>query len=470
MASQSAGRLTAIGGGLRSISKKIETIREAFCPAAFQANPFSAADMGIAAALATVAAAYAVAAIAAIDPRVYDSWNIYFHADGIRVLSDMTDRFADHWRTNAHPLVPALTFPLMHALMGLGLSKLAAASTLMVSCAAGTTALLYLALRGLGVPGGPAVIFMGVFLSSATFVHWFAYIETYAIAALTIAFALFVLINVRSQSFWMWTVASAGTLAITITNWGLALAAGFFRLSFANFLKTAVAALILVGLLTCVQKLLLPSAAILFNPWKLRVDVSFTQIWLQSKGYGTWTPVANVRGVLLTSAVAPPPVTEIDKTPVGDFTVVSNLRTPVLHMSPLGLVATAGWILMLGAGVWGVISSVPHRAVTVPIIVYVAFQVLMHSVYGEITFLYAGNFFPALFLIAALGYFTPLRKIVLSGAVIVAVLGGLNNYVEFARAARLSGEVAAHLAATGTAICVPTCQTAPKPSTPVPSK
>jgi hypothetical protein len=293
-------------------------------------------------------------------------------------------------------------------------------------------------------------------------VHWFAYVETYAFAALTTAIVLFLLTNGRSESLWVWTFASAGALAITVSNWGLALAAGFFRLPLWAFLRTAASAFVLVAVLACAQKLMFPQALLFFNPFGLRGDVGYTQIWLEKHGYGKWTPLDNVRTVLIASAIAPPPRTEVDKTPVGDFTVVSNLHVPVLAMTWPGIVAAACWVLMLGAGAWGAVRSIPHRAVAVPIVVYVLFEVLLHSVYGEIAFLFAGNFFPALFMMTALGYFTPMRRIVLGAAVVVALVGGLNNHAQFARAATLSSEVAAHLEATGTAICVPTCETAPK--------
>lgn len=454
---------STVGRPLALFGDWIERARDAFCPIPYSPpEQFSATDVLIGSVLAVVAAAYAAAAFIAIDPRVYDSWNIYFQADGIRVLADMTDRFSDQWRTNVHPLVPLLSYPLMHMLMGLGLSKLSAAAVLMVGCAALTTGLLYLALRGLRLTGFAASVFTSVFITSATFVHWFAYVETYAFAMLTTTAVIFVLINVRSGSLWIWTVASAGALSITLTNWVLAIAAGFFRLPLWDFVRTSVLALLLVALLVCAQKLVFAQAVLFFNPYNLKADVAYTQVWQQSKGYATWTPGDNIRNVLLTSAIALPTTTEISKAPVGDFTIVSSQHTPLSRMSLAGTIAAICWSLMLCAGVWGAILSIPHRAVTLPISIYVVFQTLFHSIYGEITFLYAGNFFPALLFMTAFGYLTPARNIVLGAAVLVAILGGVSNHTEFSNTVRMSSGIAAHLEATGTSICVPTCATAPQ--------
>lgn len=409
-----------------------------------------------------MAALYAAVCSSAIDDRVYDSWNIFFHADGIRVLSDMTDRHYDQWRTNAHPLFSALTYPLMHALMGVGLDKVDAAQVLLVTCAAATTGLLFLAMRGLDIPAIAAALFACVFLTSATFVHWFAYVETYAFAMLSLVIMLFVLTVSSSRPLWPWIAAATGTLAITVTNWGLALAACFFRMCFRRFLKTTLYTFLLVAALAWAQKLFFPNAKVFFNPHNLRSDVSFSQVWMERHGYAVWTPIENVRSVLLSSAVAPPPAKDISKTPVGVFVIVSNLTTPLTKMSTYGMLAAAGWAFMLSVGLWGAIRSIPHRAVAVPIGTYVLFQTLLHSVYGEVIFLYAGNFFPALLFMTAFGYFTSLRNMVLGAAVIVVVFGGVNNQIKFQQAAILSGEIAAHLQATGTAICVPTCSTAPQ--------
>jgi hypothetical protein len=112
---------------------------------------------------------------------------------------------------------------------------------------------------------------------------------------------------------------------------------------------------------------------------------------------------------------------------------------------------------LLGAGIWGAWRDRTRWAVAIPIAAYLVFQLAVYSVYGEITFLYAGNFFPALMLLTAFGWFTPLRNVVLGTALVFVIFAGINNQVEFQRAARMSNEIAAHLAATGEALCVPTC-------------
>jgi hypothetical protein len=414
-------------------------------------------DTALALAMGFAAAILAYSGISLVDARIYDSWNIYFHADGIRVLADITDRFSEQWHSNVHPIFSILTFPAIHALMATGLQQIPAAGVLLLACAAVSGALFYLALRGMGLSVTASLVFGAAFLASATFIHWYTHIETYAFAATTIVGVLYMLTSGRNTSFWAWTLISASALAITVTNWALALAAGFCRLPFPTFLKTTSAALLIVVGVACVQNVTFPTSKLFFNPLTYKMEFQATQPWLQSQGLDKWVPLDNMRSALISSLVAPPPVVEDAQTPVGVFRLVTNQHVPVLSYTSTGLLAVACWVFLLVAGLWGAARTRTHWPIVVPIAAYLAFQVAMHSVFGEITFLHAGNFFPALVMLAAFGWFTPLRKLVLMAALAFTAFAGLNNNLQFRQALELSSEIAGHLEATGEALCVPTC-------------
>jgi hypothetical protein len=197
---------------------------------------------------------------------------------------------------------------------------------------------------------------------------------------------------------------------------------------------------------------------VFFNILHYKAEYQATQIWLESQGVARWTPAENIRSVLVTSAVVPPAVVEDADTPVGVFRLVNNQHSSILSSSLAGLVGVACWLFLLGVGVWGAWRDKTRRAVAIPIAAYLVFQLAIYIVYGEITFLYAGNYFPALMLLASFGWFTPLRNAVLGAALAFTIFAGMNNYTEFQRAARMSSEIAANLAATGEALCIPTCE------------
>ena len=70
-------------------------------------------------------------------------------------------------------------------------------------------------------------------------------------------------------------------------------------------------------------------------------------------------------------------------------------------------------------------------------------QMVLHSVYGNPTFLYAPHFLPLLVALAALSWFTPVRWPALALAAVVCVAGGVSNVQTFQSAAALANQVIA---------------------------
>jgi hypothetical protein len=370
---------------------------------------------------------------------------------------DITDRFSSQWRTVVHPIFAIGCFPAMRFMMWLGIGKVQAAEILIAACAFGSAGLMYLALRGLGLDRVAGVVFSAVFLASATFIHWFTFIETYPFALLTLTFLLFVQTSCRASQLWIWALASAGTLAITTTNWALALAAAFFRLRLLAFMAVTIGAFVMVAAVALVQKATFPRSTLFFDISAVKEEHKATQFYLEAKGIIPWTPVPNMRSVLIVSAVAPRPVIEDVATAVGPYTVVNNQFVPIASAGAAGVAATACWLFLLGAGLWGAWRTVELRSISIPIILYLAFQLALSSFYGEVTFLYAGNFFPCWLMLAAIGWFTPLRKLVLGAAVAFVLIGGFNNVSQFSLAARMSNHIAAYLAIHTGTHCLPGC-------------
>jgi hypothetical protein len=195
---------------------------------------FVAADLLEAGILGAIAAAIALYCLLRFDTALYDVTNMdrYFGADQPRVIGVMADRLSVwHYRDSVHPLFSLLIFPVASFFRLFG-----AAPTLTVGYGLVTTAgffvgaMMLLAFRGLGMPRSVAALFSAVLLSSATYIHWFAIVETYPLSGVTIVAMLLVLTSARSQSTAVWLLASLGTISITVTNWSLALASGLFRL------------------------------------------------------------------------------------------------------------------------------------------------------------------------------------------------------------------------------------------------
>lgn len=392
-------------------------------------------DIALAAVLFGLALAVAATAMSRIDPLAYNSFDLFFQADGPRTMSNMFDRWSvEQKRTHVHPIFSILTLPIATGLTRLGLSPLQAAQGLALGCAGLTTALIFMAGRGLGLPKLVSVLFGLVFVASATFIHWYAFVDTFAFAGLTIALVLWVLTSASSARWLLWILASAGALAITTTNWAFALVASFARLPRRLFLICNGAGLAAVVAMSLVQSATFPQARLFFDPTALAGEVVFAQPHRQAQGVAPWTPLANLRSALITSAVTPTPVVEYAPNDVIPHWGVTNQHVSVWTTPPQGLVAVALWILLLMAGAWGAWRTTALRRVALALTAYLASQLALHIVYGEITFLYAAHFFPAMVGLAFFSWFSPLRRWVPWVCAAFVVLAGHSNATTFVAA------------------------------------
>jgi hypothetical protein len=404
----------------------------------------AAADYMLAAAAGAVAALISLGTSGLFDPLLYEITDTYFEADNPRVFGSMTDpAHPGHYRTSVHPLFSILFNPPMQLLAGLGLDPLGVGRAMMAACGAAAAFLFLLTLRGIGLPRLAAGLFTAVFLASATYLHWFSVIETYAPAALSVVAMLWVLACTRRFRPWLWVIASTATLSMTVTNWTLALAAAVVRLGLSRALKVSAAALCLAVVLAIGQKLLYPTSGLFFNPLSVAREAEWTQVYAEAMGTGRWSPLANARSFLLSSAAAPAPTISQAGAPAGQSRkqIVSNQASPLSSYGPLGVLAAASWIVLLVVGARGAWIDRQRRAVALATSLYLAGQLCLHLVYGEITFLYAAHFFPAMALLVAFGWHTRLRRAAVAAAAIFVVAGGTSNWMQFQAAVALTNSV-----------------------------
>lgn len=411
-------------------------------PVAYEpSRKWPAQDFIAACALGAIAVVITIYTTGQLDSRLYcdpAGYNVWFEADTPRALGAMDNALPKYHRRNeVHPIFSLLTIPLLAALKGLGASALRAALGLIAACAFLTTALLFLTLRGLGLPLLVATLFTAAFLSSASFLHWFAIAETAAFAALSISAALFVLTRVSATNWWAWTLASAFALAITVTNWSVALASAIVRLDFRRAIYTSLAALLLVAGLASVQALTVPGSGLFYLPGSVIYEYRHTQI-----RNNIWSPAANAWSTVVTSAVAPAPYQDIHLGPGRAPTaIVDNQQTSASSYGPLSMVAIASWIVMLGCGIRGGMETPRLHAVFFAVSLFLASQVCLYLVYGNLTFLYATNYFPAMIALAALGWFSSRRVLAMGAAVLFVFAGAWSNLAQFRAAAAIAQSI-----------------------------
>lgn len=406
------------------------------------------ADLGVAAVFCILGCVIGWVGTQSFDLHIFSFYDIYFESDPPRVLASMTDRWSDlQSRSHVHPVFSLVTFPIVRLFMAFGLTPLAAAQTFCILCAGLSAGLAWLALQGITRDRVFAAVSTGVFLSSAAFIHWGAFVDTYAVASVGLAAMLVAIARLPERPIWLWVLASAGTLAITTTNWMLGLAGALMRLGLRRSLQVAVLALALVTCLAGFQLLAFPHSRLFLDPRAAGEEARFTQVEREAKGFAPWTPLENIRSVLLTTAVAPPPVvTQVLVDETAREHGLTNQHGSRLSLGWPGLAATAAWVVLLAGGLWGAILDQRGRDVAFALAAFLAGQMCLHAVYGEITFLYSLHFALTLTGLVAFGAFTPARRFLLAAGLVFILCGGASNMAQLHNAAHLASGIAAERA------------------------
>jgi hypothetical protein len=423
----------------------VEGLRDRLVPRTYTpSTTLSRYDYVIAGLAAAIAAAIAYVGASLFDPpALLTHLGSYFSADSFRILASMTDRLSfHHHRVFTHPIFSITVYPVGQLMMAAGIQPLQAAMLLLSACAAASGAFFYLALRALSLPMLAAASFTGALISSAAFIHWFSFIETFSYSTLTMILMIYVLMRASSDSLRIWTLASAGSLAFLTLNWIFAVGCSFFRLKTWDFVRISAIAFAAITFLSVVQNLIFPNAKLFFNPFLIvREYHEEMQFNTEADGFQPWTPAENLRSTLVSTVVAPPPMVEEGVNRWGKYVWANNTFTPMSAMGTTALAAVGCWLFIFGVGLWGAWRNVDRRAVSIPIVAFAGLQVALYSSYGEIPFLYSANVVPLLIAIAAFSWFTPLRYVAVGAAILLTALAGPNNYQHFKTSAELVNEI-----------------------------
>lgn len=399
-------------------------------------------DLALAVALSLLAVAICFFNARALSPQVYDSFNIWFQADPPRVISNMTERWSHMQnRTVAHPLFSIMALSVVKVLGLLGLGEMQAIGLLMLAAAAISAGGFYAAMRLMGLTPAVAAGFTLALLSSAGFLHWYAFIETYAFSATSIVLMLIATCSLRRLPLPIWIVASAGSLSMLVTNWGLGLAAAFFRLRFRHFMLVTLGAFLLVSAGSAIQMKALHRASFWLNPTNIAKEKTYSGPKMHAVGM-QWDPWISARNGIVMPGVVLPPVRDTMTTEIGPSTLVTNQFVGMHGLGAIGWTALAAWFALLAGGVVGTVAGGKRRSIGIALALFLGSKVIFHAFYGEITFLYAADIVPVALAFAALGWFTRWRWMVAAALSAFIVTGAVHNEAQFLNAAKLANQIA----------------------------
>ncbi|MGK2911750.1 MAG: hypothetical protein ACSLE1_18395 [Sphingobium sp.] len=399
-------------------------------------------DWIMAAVLGVVAACLILYNHAVIDPAVYRTYNIFFQADPPRVISNLTERWSHSQNRNvAHPIFSIMGLTAVKAGGLIGIAPMKMIALLLTGAALVSVGAFFLAMRGLGMITQAGIAFTAAYMSGAAFLHWYAFPETYAASGATIAVMLAILTCARRNSIWIWIVGSTATLSMLLTNWGFGLAATIVRLRWRQFLIVSITALAAIAAVSFVQHKLLHNARFFLDPVGIAREHTFSGPQMRRLGM-RWSPAASFRNALITPAIVPVAEVVHEATEAGPFTMVTNQFVPLSRLGWGGGLALACWVVLIAIGSKAAITIPRLRMIGLPLLVFIGFQAAFHTVYGEIAFLYAADTLPAMMALAALGWFTPARRIVMIAVILFIASASITNESRFLDAAAKSHEIA----------------------------
>jgi hypothetical protein len=356
---------------------------------------------------------------------VFVEVDMYYGADINRVYDYMTgqDRFA-HFRSSVHPVFSFLAFPPTRALMGVGLSTASAAGLIVALTAFVTCSVLYSFGRLAGLARLDAILLTTMFMTSATFIHWWTVPETFAFGGMSVAMA-FTAALMPSVTRIGWVALAGLTLSFTTTNWVAGLLAASQRLSRSDTVLVLAASFAVVALLAVWQKAFIPTALFFFSPAVVFDELNFVGA-INPDAYRV-SPLDRVASFLANTWVAP------------DFVLTETEGLRPVHLA----YSLIGWLALLAVGAVFVCSfwnsrnaSLVQPLILVPSL-FLAFQFILHMVYGDEPFLYSAHFLPAMLCIAAPGFLGKSVNYCRAAAIIYCVCAAFTNVKAFLSATQV---------------------------------
>ena len=420
----------------------------ALTPGAEPFAPTDRKDRAIAVLLGTLAALVAWRVMALMPHSLYagTSFDIWFQADQPRALGALTHRLSPlHGRDNVHPLYSLILFPVADLLRHLGASPLTAGQAIMLGCGFGSTALLYLVLRRMGLARLAATMGSLAFVASATYLHWFGIVETYAASSLTAIGATYLFLRRPVPSTGTTILATIVSMSMVVTNWTLGIALAATRLPLTRFLRLMLITALLCVALSLVQHRIFPQAGEFFRRYAIEAEESF-MVGGEIKPAPGETPhwAQALRGIVVTAAVAPQPY--FDTLPKSGKKVLNNQKSDWQSYDILGGIALGAWGLMLTLST---LTLLAERRITPTVLALAGFmlgQVVLHTVYGDITFLYAADFFVVLMVLACQGALGRWRHLHMAAMALFIVTAALANLGALGTATTMAEKAAIYAA------------------------
>ena len=255
---------------------------------------------------------------------------------------------------------------------------------------------------------------------------WFVVPETFGFGSFSILLALILvaLTDYKTPSQWWYATVSALTFSFTVTNWMAGIFATLSGHTWRRGMQITIAAFCLVMALWGVQKWIFPSARFVFES---RADTIFTLIN---------APLSTINAFAFHSIVMPAikirPNEFVPEQPYMSTQLSMPGSRKYMGVNRHRFVGSIVDIRNLESGHS---ALAPTTAIGIGLILM--WQLALHLLYGDETFLYSLHYTPLLVVVAAISTLTPARVVGLTLATGLVLVAGINNGLQFGKALEL---------------------------------
>jgi hypothetical protein len=394
-------------------------------------------DIGIGVALAVSAAWASYQGGQLITSALVDecSFDVWFNGDVVTVYSGMIHHWTSH-RSQFHPLFSLMTTPFVYLLkLGPHIEPLTAVRILMATAAGLWSSGIYLVLRAIGCRRLESGVLTLLAISSAASMIWFVVPETWAFGSLSVLLALGLVAAGEHRKIapgW-YVVVSAMTLGVTVTNWMAGIISTAVTHHWKQALQITINAFCLVVVLWCVEKVFFPGTELFLTPY-------MPEITRHINSPDSGGPLQVAKAFVFHSMVIPEIngyVVSLGRQPPRTAILMSVQSSQAGSGTVWGSIAIVLWVVIMGAGLWGLFSVKKHLRLRIAVSLILIGQLALHILYGAETFLYALHWIPLLVALAAFGSLASPRRTWLVLAVLLLASTAINNGLKFRQATQV---------------------------------
>lgn len=339
--------------------------------------------------------------IAFVSTRVYVEEADLFDADIRRVVHDLARSGGPHLRSKVHPLFVLFLNPLGVLLNGVIGRPRPAALLLNAGAAALGVVLFRELLIRLGVGRGGSTLWSVVFGLSASQLFFGAFPETYSFSGASLLL-LFVAFAAPRPSSARCLGAALVSFGVTTTNLVAGVLLAWLRppegtRRYPPLARAAGFGCVVVAMAAClslVQKRIAPATTLFFLPSSFSEEASYVALPRDAASF--LRRAGDVTGSLLFTSLAAP----------GLHVEWPEGQPPMVRFGAWRLASwphAALWVALLLAGVWGLLRRGRPNPLVRALLLWIAFNLGLHFLYGEALFLYSCHWTFAVLAVTAVG-------------------------------------------------------------------